>query len=350
MLHQILELYGLSAGDYEVKPFGSGLINHTWKVNGAKSYILQHVNTNVFKGPEQITENIALLDAYLKKKAPGYLFVSPLPALSGKYLVQSADGSFFRLFPFVEGSETISEIKDPKEAFEAARQFGKFTFLLKDFDPKQLHYTLPQFHNLELRFGQFETALAAAGAERLTTADSCIKAVQKHEDILHTYHQIISKQELPLRVIHHDTKISNILFDQNKNGLCVIDLDTVMPGYFLSDTGDMLRTYLCPANEEETDFSKITISEANFYAVYEGYLSAMKPILTPAENSYFIYSGKYMIYMQALRFLADFLSGDSYYHATYPNQNLVRAQNQLTLLDAFISLEEKFQQFIDSAS
>jgi hypothetical protein len=154
---------------------------------------------------------------------------------------------------------------------------------------------------------------------------------------------------LPLRVIHHDTKIGNILFDQNKNGLCVIDLDTVMPGYFLSDTGDMLRTYLCSANEEETDLSKIRISEVNFYAVYGGYLSAMKPIFTEAEKSYFIYSGKYMIYMQALRFLADFLNGDIYYHATYPGQNLVRAQNQLTLLDAFISFEDKFQQFIDSA-
>jgi len=349
MLHQILQLYGLSAADFEVKPFGSGLINHTWKVIGENSYILQQVNTNVFKNPEQITENLALLDDYLKKTAPDYLFVSPLPALSGERLVQSADGNFFRLFLFVEGSVTVNEINDPKEAYDAAYQFGKFTFLLKDFDPKQLHYTLPQFHDLELRYNQFKSALAAATEERLTAAADAINTIEKHEDILHTYRQIISRQELPLRVIHHDTKISNILFDQNKNGLCVIDLDTVMPGYFLSDTGDMLRTYLCPANEEEIDLTKIKIDEANFYAVYEGYIAAMKPIFTDAEKSYFIYSGKYMIYMQALRFLADFLNGDIYYHATYPNQNLVRAQNQLTLLDAFISLEDKFQQFVDSA-
>jgi thiamine kinase-like enzyme len=150
-------------------------------------------------------------------------------------------------------------------------------------------------------------------------------------------------------VIHHDTKISNVLFDDEQNGLCVIDLDTVMPGYYLSDVGDMLRTYLSPANEEETNLFKVYIREDIFSAIYRGYMSEMGDVLSEAEKRNFIFSGKMMIYMQAIRFLADFLNNDVYYGAKYPGHNLTRAKNQFKLLKEYIKTEERFRQLTVSS-
>lgn len=346
MPEDLLELFGLSPAEYKTIAFGSGLINHTWKVCGPKNYILQQINTHIFKQPEAIAQNIDLLESYLTETRPGYLFVAPVKTLSGQSMVKSSAGKYYRLFPFVEGSVTLTEINDPLQAFEAAQQFGKFTNLLKDFNAGQLNYTLPQFHDLQLRYQQFTDALAKGTEETLNKAEDAINAIHKHHNILLTYQQLIEQQLLPLRVIHHDTKISNILFDKNGKGLCVIDLDTVMPGYFISDVGDMMRTYLSPANEEEKDLGKIEINPDCFYAIYKGYSGAMAGTLTDAEKKYFTYAGKYIIYMQALRFLTDFINGDIYYHTTYPQQNLVRAQNQLTLLDRYIDLEDQFREFI----
>jgi len=350
MFDDILLCFGLHPPDYTIQSFGSGLINHTLKVSGnSAAYILQQININVFKSPYHIAENLSLLNAHFKKNNADYLFVAPLPAISGDFLVKSASGDVFRLFPFVEGSQTINFISSEKQAFEAAKQFGKFTRLLNDFEIGQLKYTLPAFHNLELRFEQFKTAYANTTRERLDQASNEIGQVFNHEHILQTYKQLIANNEMPLRVIHHDTKISNILFDDQQNGLCVIDLDTVMPGYYLSDVGDMMRTYLSPANEEETDLSKIHIRESFFSAVCKGYLSEMGNVLTEAEKKYFIFSGKLMIYMQAIRFLTDFLNNDIYYGTKYPGHNLIRARNQFTLLNKYEAAEEKFKQLIIEA-
>jgi Ser/Thr protein kinase RdoA (MazF antagonist) len=347
MFENILLSFGLNPSDYTILPFGSGLINRTFKVSGnAGDYILQQINVNVFKSPEDIAENLSLLHSYFEKNKSDYLFVAPLPAVSGEFLVKSASGNIFRLFPFVKGSQTINFISYEKEAFEAAKQFGRFTRLLKEFEIGQLKYTLPAFHDLELRFEQFKTAYENATRERLDQASNEIKEVYKHYYILQTYRQLIANNELPLRVIHHDTKISNILFDDQQNGLCVIDLDTVMPGYYLSDVGDMMRTYLSPANEEEADLSKIHIRENIFYAICKGYLSEMGTVLSETEKKYFIFSGKLMIYMQAIRFLTDFLNNDIYYENKYPGHNLNRTRNQLTLLKKYEDSEEKFEDLL----
>ena len=148
-----------------------------------------------------------------------------------------------------------------------------------------------------------------------------------------------------LRVTHHDTKISNVLFNQEDKGLCVIDLDTVMPGYFISDVGDMIRTYLSPANEEEKDFSKIEIREEYFSAIWKGYMSEMNDELSTEEKNHFIYAGKFMIYMQAIRFLTDHLNNDIYYGAKYPGHNLVRAGNQAVLLQRLLEKEALLSDF-----
>ena len=326
--------------------FGSGLINHTWKISGTNhQYILQQINKNVFKAPTDIANNLVELENYLKQKAPEYLFAAPLPTINGRYLAEDGD-NYYRLSPFIKNSHTVDFIEQDKQAYEAAKQFGKFTRLLKDFDLGKLKYTLADFHNLTLRVEQFKTALANANGERLKNAAAEILQIEANIDIARVYKQLVDEKKIPMRVIHHDTKINNILFDDNNCGLCVIDLDTVMPGYFISDVGDMMRTYLSPANEEETDLSKVNINDDYFIAVYKGYMEEMGGTLTAAEKDLFIYSGRFMIYMQAIRFLTDFLNGDIYYYTEYPGHNLVRTQNQLTLLKRYLQSEDTFYRYI----
>ncbi|MGY0041318.1 phosphotransferase enzyme family protein [Pedobacter sp. NJ-S-72] len=168
-----------------------------------------------------------------------------------------------------------------------------------------------------------------------------------HVDIVTTYKNIVERNEIPLRVIHHDTKINNVLFDQQNKGICVIDLDTVMPGYFISDVGDMMRTYLSSANEEETDLTKINVRKDFFKAIYDGYMEEMGDVLTPTEKSYFIYAGKFLIYMQAIRFLADYLQNDIYYGEKYEGHNLARTKNQVTLFERYLELEPQLEEIIE---
>ena len=348
MLEHILNSFGLNPTEHQIQFFGSGLINHTFKVTGkGEAYILQQINSDVFKSPHDIADNLTLIQNYLNELYPDYLFVGTTPAVSGEALIESGNGKYYRLFPFVKGSHTINFISNVKEAFEAAKQFGKFTYLLKDFDPAKLKYTLTDFHNLQLRFDQFE--LAAKGANKIRTAQASVQIgeVYKHNNILQTYKHLLDNKEIPLRVIHHDTKISNVLFDDKQNGLCVIDLDTVMPGYFFSDVGDMMRTYLSPVSEEEMDFSKIHIREDVFSAICRGYLSQMGPILTEKEKQYFVFAGELMIYMQAIRFLTDFLNNDIYYGSKYEGHNLIRAKNQFKLLNEYVRAQRKFRKIVE---
>jgi len=350
VLENILKNFGLNPQYYHVQAFGPGLINHTYKVSGKEeAYILQQINTNVFKSPQDIASNLSSIQNYFAKHYPDYLFAGPLPSVSGSFLVESAEGNYYRLFPFIKNSHTVNYVSNAKEAFEAANQFGRFTYLLNDFDAGSLKTTLNDFHNLPLRFEQFETALQKANKDRLALASAEINEVYEHRNILNNYKHLITNKEIPLRVIHHDTKISNVLFDDRENGLCVIDLDTVMPGYFFSDVGDMMRTYLSAANEEETNLSAISIREEIFSAVCKGYLLEMERVLTAKEKQWFIYSGELMIYMQAIRFLADYLNNDSYYGAKYDGHNLNRAKNQLKLLNEYVTAKKKLTELLIAA-
>jgi len=188
--------------------------------------------------------------------------------------------------------------------------------------------------------------LETATDEKLKQAAGEVEQARTYIDILRTYNQFTANSEIKLRVIHHDTKINNVLFDDKQNALCLVDLDTVMPGYYLSDVGDMMRTYLSPANEEEKDLDKIIIRTEFFRAIYKGYMSEMGTILTETEKQYFIFSGKMMIYMQGLRFLTDFLNNDIYYGAQYEGHNLIRAKNQFKLLEGYTDVEPLFKEII----
>jgi len=337
-LNNILQRFGLE--NYSVRSFGNGLINTTWIADkNEKQFILQKINHNVFASPEDINYNVTHLANFLQHHHPGYLFISPIKALDGNGLVKTNEG-YFRIFPFVKKSHSIDVVQNPVQAYEAAKQFGKFTKVLSGFDAAGLKITLPHFHDLSFRYRQFKEALQNGNKERIQQSKDIIHFIQEQKNIVDMYEKIRSDPEFKIRVTHHDTKISNVLFDEHDKGICVIDLDTVMPGYFISDVGDMMRTCLSPVNEEEKDFLKIEIRKDFYEAIVNGYLSEMRDELTETEKLYFIYAGKFMIYMQAMRFITDHLNNDIYYGAKYEAHNYVRAQNQITLLQRLLAIEK----------
>lgn len=347
MIKDILQEFSIEGKDLVVQAFGSGLINHTWIVtDSGNKYILQKINKHVFNQPHNIDNNLRLLADYLSQYHPGYLFTKPLYTHNNKSLVEPDNNACYRLFRFVEGSHSYTVVEEKELAYEAAKQFGKFTRLLAGFDISNLKITLPDFHNLALRYKQFETSITAASKDRLTSAADFISILTACKPIVDVYESILTNPSFKKRVTHHDTKISNVLFDSKNKGLCVIDLDTVMPGHFISDVGDMMRTYLSPAGEEETDFSKVDVREDYFEAIVNGYLSEMQEELTDTEKDYFVYAGKFMIYMQALRFMADYLNNDIYYGAKYEEHNLNRAINQITLLNKLVEKEPKLKEIV----
>ena len=341
MFQTILEAYKLDSNKYSIDPFGTGLINNTWKVSNERNkvhFLLQRINNAVFKRPENIANNIRLIADYIQKHHKDYLFISPLRTINGEEFVFDKEHGYFRLFPFLPDSHSLNVMTAPMQAYEGSRQFGLFTRLLSGFDLSTLKNTLDDFHNLTLRFKQFKEALVNGNAERIKRSSSMISFLESQYHIVEVFESIKTNQDFKLRVTHHDTKISNVLFGPDQKAICVIDLDTVMPGYFISDVGDMMRTYLSPVSEESKDLDKIEIREAYFEAIVKGYLSEMNTELNEIEKDHFVYAGKFMIYMQALRFLADYLNNDIYYSIKYEDHNFVRAKNQICLLK---KLEEK---------
>ncbi|MEJ0080262.1 MAG: aminoglycoside phosphotransferase family protein [Puia sp.] len=329
--------------------FGSGLINHTWKITCEnKDFILQKINQQVFKSPEDIMDNFRLLAEYFKYNYPDYLFVAPLQTIRGLNYTKQGN-HYYRLFPFIENAYSVDTVTDPLLAFEASRQFGEFTGLLSSFDPNLLHITLPDFHNLTLRFRQFNDALLNGNKKRMEQVSDSVLFLKNQQSVVEEFEKIKTHSDFKFRVVHHDAKINNVLFDgTNNRGLCVIDLDTVMPGYYISDVGDMLRTYICPVSEDEQDFSKIQIREEYFREIAKGYFSEMQHRLSESEKLYFVYSGKFAIYMQALRFLTDYINNDIYYSIKYEDHNLIRANNQIMLLKKYLEKEDMLNTILKS--
>jgi len=340
VLSTVLKDFGFPEGDCTVVPYGSGLIHRTWllRSGGTGDFILQQVNEKVFRQPGDIAHNIRVIGNFLAHEHPGTVFPTPLRTLDEQEYSR-AGGGYFRIFPFIMGTHTVDTCTRPEQAFEAARQFGRFTASLEGLRMDMLRHTIPGFHDLALRFRQFHEALENADAGRLEETRDGIRFLMDHQGIADRYESIRKDPAFRLRVTHHDTKISNVLLDDQGRGVCVIDLDTVMPGYFFSDLGDMMRTYLSPVSEEERDFGQLAIRPEYFEAIVSGYSEAMRGVLTGGENAAFFYAGEFMIYMQALRFLTDHLNHDRYYVAAYPGHNLVRGMNQVRLLERYLEMK-----------
>ena len=346
MVNAVLLAYELDANALII-PFGHGLINNTWMVDdGKNSFILQKINTNIFKNPEFISKNIHAVADYLSIHYAGYYFLKPCKTVSGKDLFFIEGDGYYRMFPFVKNSHTINVAENTSQTFEAARKFGELTKLLCDFPIDKLKITLPDFHNISLRYQQFLQAIDNGNKERIKESHDLIEYLKSQKKIVAEYEQIQLSNQFKLRVTHHDTKINNVLFNDEEKGICVIDLDTLMPGYFISDVGDIIRTYISPVDENAKDLSKIKVREDYFTAVAEGYLNEMHDKLSEEELQHFVYAGKFMIYMQALRFLTDFLNNDVYYGSAYEGHNYYRAANQVQLLKLLIEKEEQFSSIV----
>jgi len=331
MMQSIFDQYGW--GNATASPLTQGLINQTFEVSSVQGeFILQNINTQVFKDPFAIDHNINAIGQYYNTNQTDQLFTFLVPNLRGETLIESA-GKHYRAFKKINGI-ALDVLSTASQAKAAANQFGQFTASLIEFPIAQLKVTIPQFHDLALRYHQFEQAFIHGDANRISQAKEAILFLQSHQAYVKQWLHFTGHQDSHLRVTHHDTKISNVLFKEDA-AICVIDLDTTMPGYFMSDVGDMCRTYLCPVNEACQDLNQIKVLPERWTAMQEGYLEAMGEFLTNFEKDHFAFSGQSIIYMQALRFLTDFLELDQYYRVERPDQNLDRTNNQIQLLKVF---------------
>lgn len=333
------------------QPFGSGHINSTFLVESQDGFrfVLQKINTQVFRQPWAIANNLGKAALYLARHHPTYPFITPLPTLDGKELLVENE-NYWRLTPFVSNSTSINEAATPQQAYEAARQFGLLARNLDGLDMRQFQASIPDFHNLSFRYRQFQEALNGASDARKNAAQEVIDYFLHKNEIVEIYESLLQNPDFPDRLMHHDTKINNVLLDADtQQGLAVCDLDTLMPGKVISDLGDMIRTFVSPVSEESTDFEKVAVREDFYQALVQGYLSEMKAVLTETEKSAIFYSGLFLVYMQGIRFLADYLNGDVYYPTKYPDHNLNRARNQMVLLQDLYAKENALQGIIAEA-
>ena len=343
------DLHDLAAGEITVEAVGGGLINHSYKISCQlkSDFLLQQINKKVFASPEQVQENYICIWQYAEFEFTGLRLPSPKHCGRMVTLFVDKKENYWRAFEFIEDARMFPVAEKPAQAKATAKAFAKFTAAFKDFNVSNLKEVIPGFHNLSLRYKQFEEAMKEESYERMAKAFPIIQELKKRENYKHFFEIITESNQFLKRVMHHDAKIANVLFSK-KTGkvICPVDFDTVMPGYFFSDLGDMIRSMVCSEEENSTNFNNIRIRK-NFYdAIVSGYLDVLGKQLTISEKKYIHYSGLLVIYMQALRFLTDYLNGDVYYRVNYPEHNFNRATNQLILLqrlEDFLSTHYNFK-------
>jgi len=338
---------------HSCEPYGSGHIHETFlliKSSGEhiQKFILQRFNSSVFREPEKVMNNIRKITTHLKHfsgRNSDTLYLSMVPAISNEYWYQDEQKNYWRCFDFIEGSYTINRIEKNSQAFEAAKIFGNFLMSLSDINSNDLDITIPDFHNIVKRLEVLNEAIQSGNEKRKSATVQEISQITQYNDLVEEYLFILP--DIPVRVTHNDTKINNVLFSSSTGkGLCVIDLDTVMPGTVLSDFGDMVRTFTNSADEDEMDLRKVFFSPEIFKEMTVGFIEGVSGILKPIEKNNLILGGKLIIYMQAVRFLTDYLFGDTYYKIEYPEHNLVRTRNQLKLLESFVEHKKEAKHFL----
>jgi thiamine kinase-like enzyme len=333
---EALDAFANPLQDFIVEPLNGGLINHSYKVTSkanSGAFLLQQINDSVFTDPEKVQRNYELLWKYLKQEHIPFIIPAPKYFIDKSPFYTDRHHHYWRIFEYMPGTVTKTIAENPDQARAVAETFARFSAAFRNFDSSILHITIPKFHDLSHRYKQFTSALHSGNFERLGTAASLVDELKKRERYVSFYEVLTDSQEFPLRVMHHDAKIGNILFDEeNGNVVCPVDFDTTMPGYFFSDLGDMIRTMACTFDENSTAFSELAIRKDYYETIVSGYLSIIEYQLTPAEKKYIHYAGIIMLYMQSLRFISDYLVGDKYYKINNPNQNYDRSKNQFTLL------------------
>jgi aminoglycoside phosphotransferase (APT) family kinase protein len=335
--------------------YGSGHINDTYCVvfeqAGAEArFIVQRVNHHVFKNPAALMENIQRVTSHLATQAAGEpeserRVLTLIPAREGRAWHVDAEGSYWRAYRFIERARTYDAVESAEQAFEAAKAFGRLQQMLASLPAPRLHETIPDFHNTPKRFAALEQAIAADDAGRTRLAGREIEFALARKSMA----GVLLDANLPERVTHNDTKFSNVMLDDaTGEGICVVDLDTVMPGLVLYDFGDMVRTTTSPAVEDERDLSKVTMQFAMFEALVRGYLQSTGGFLTKAEKRHLAFSGKLITFEQGIRFLTDYLAGDTYYKVQRDGQNLDRCRTQFKLIESIEEQEDKMERFVES--
>jgi hypothetical protein len=320
-------------------------------------YIHQKINQTVFKDPDSLMANVMRVTRHLRNKLHEHQArditrrcLTIVPTRNGESFYRDRAGECWRNFVFVEGVETFESVQSPQQAYQAGRAFGWFQNLLDDLPGPRLAETIPHFHNTRKRFQALQEAIENDHFNRAQSAKPEIQFALGRESVVDVILRAMAAKKIPERVTHNDTKFNNVMLDTvTGEAMCVVDLDTVMPGCALYDFGDMVRTTTSPTLEDEPDLSKVRMQIAMFKKLAEGYLSTAGQFLTKTEKSYIAFSGKLITFTIGLRFLTDYLAGDTYFRIHRPGHNLDRCRTQFKLVESIEGQEEEMQRFVDKS-
>lgn len=355
----IADLFAIEGTFLGAEEVETGLINSTWnasfdagRVMPAR-YILQRINGSVFGEPLEVMRNVEAVTRHINQKvlrvrkdSDGQT-LNLYPGRGGQSFVKGPGGGIWRCYNFIEGCRTYDVVENTRQAYQAGHAFGAFQNLVSDLPAEDLVEVIPDFHNTPQRYQQLQDAVAKDVAGRVSEVADELLAIEAFVGEMSRVTDLQEKGALPVRVTHNDTKINNVLFDiASDEAVCVIDLDTVMPGLSLYDFGDLVRTSVNPGEEDERDLSKVVMRMPIFEALVEGYLDAAGGVLTELEIQLLPFSGRLLAMEVAMRFLADHLNGDQYFRVKRENQNLDRTRAQLKLADEIGKSEEAMGDFV----
>lgn len=352
----IFEQFEVEATPVAITSFGGGLINTTLKVTTTtgKEYVLQRINHDIFQNVDMLMSNIERVTAHIRKKLEEQnatdvdrkvLHFYPCKETGKTYYFNGE--SYWRVMDLIVDSKSFDAVT-PELSYVAGRAFGDFQSKLSDIPGEPLGETIPDFHNMEFRLQQFKEALAEDKAGRKAEVADLIEEIEKRAEEMCKAERLNREGKLPKRINHCDTKVNNVLFDEAGNVLCVIDLDTVMPGYVLSDFGDFIRTGANTGAEDDANLDNVNVNMDIFKAYTKGYLETAKNFLLPIEIENLPFGGKLLTYMQTVRFLTDYLNGDTYYKTMFPGHNLQRTKAQFKLVQSIEEHEAEMNAFIQS--
>lgn len=322
------------------EPYGDGHINDTYVTSAiSPRFILQRINHNVFRNPEQVMSNIVAVTEHLRKKIiqnggdPGRETLTVIRTLNGSSYYKSDDGNYYRMYLFIEGARTYQVVEKPEHFYSAAKAFGRFQKLLADFPADSLYETIPDFHNTKVRFENLCKAVKEDKMGRRDKVKAEIDFAFARKQDVSVIVDLIEQKKIPLRVTHNDTKYNNVMIDDHSGeAVCVIDLDTVNPGSLLYDYGDSIRFGANPAAEDEKDLSRVYCDMKLFEYFTKGFTEELGSTLTDIEKEHLPFSARLMTFECGIRFLTDFLNGDKYFKIHYPEQNLYRTRTQFKLV------------------
>jgi Ser/Thr protein kinase RdoA (MazF antagonist) len=346
----VLQNFQNTEGAVSIEIIKSGHINETYKVEvGDRKYILQRVNTQIFAEPVRIMENIETVANHLKSKGYDKSILSFTKTKTGQSVVSDTEGGVWRLVDFVDNTYSILKIDNPDQAFVAAEAFGEYARFLSDLDVRKIHTILPNFHNADFRIEQHRDALKSLQFASSLAMTTRLKKAAKDLTFIQEYLPYFEHKHpnIPLRVTHNDTKISNILFDKTTDkAACIIDLDTLQTSTLLADFGDIVRTYTSAFDEDFADFPKIEMRFDYFEALLSGFMKGLGEKILAEEKNNLIFGAERTVFVQVLRFMTDYLNNDIYYQTHFDDHNLVRAQNQLALFKSILKQRDKMDKLV----